>query len=204
MGSAINYSVAEAEGQARRVSTQAAKNLAQGVYAVSTERVMQLRQFGSELNTKRERQGRMQAQLAASIGMDEPAILRIDKGLNLTPTLDTLNRTAAGHKKENIESRASFLRARSASKGPGRCHTRPVEPEAPRPTHAPTADLANPRSLPLLTLRTPRSHFDDMRDAQTLRSGVSVRCRCEVARGRMPETGCGRQENGNCADIAIR
>jgi DNA-binding XRE family transcriptional regulator len=81
---------------ARRASAQANKQSGPSADAAPMWRVMQLRRLGSELRKERERQGLTQAQLAAKIGMDEPAISRIEKGLNLNPTLDTLNRIAAG------------------------------------------------------------------------------------------------------------
>jgi DNA-binding XRE family transcriptional regulator len=81
---------------ARRNSAQANKQSGPGDDAVPMWRVMQLRRIGAELRKERERRGLTQAQLAATIGMDEPAISRIEKGLNLNPTLTTLHRIAAG------------------------------------------------------------------------------------------------------------
>lgn len=81
---------------ARRASAQAGRQSGPSDEAVPMGRVMRLRRLGSELRKERERQGLTQAQLAAKIGIDEPAISRIEKGLNLNPTLDTLNRIAAG------------------------------------------------------------------------------------------------------------
>jgi DNA-binding XRE family transcriptional regulator len=93
----IERSPAEIEKlAARRNRAQANKQSGPGADAVPMGRVMQLRRLGSELRKERERRGLTQAQLAAKIGMDEPAISRIEKGLNLNPTLDTLNRIAAG------------------------------------------------------------------------------------------------------------
>ena len=80
----------------RRDSAQANKQSGPSADAVPLGRVMQLRRLGSTLRLEREKQGLTQAQLASKIGMDEPAISRIEKGLNLNPTLDTLNRIAAG------------------------------------------------------------------------------------------------------------
>ncbi len=81
---------------ARRNRAQANKQVGPSADAVPLGRVMELRQLGSTLRQEREKQGLTQAQLATKIGMDEPAISRIEKGLNLNPTLDTLNRIAAG------------------------------------------------------------------------------------------------------------
>jgi DNA-binding XRE family transcriptional regulator len=81
---------------ARRNRAQANKHSGPSDDAVPLWRVMQLRRLGSALRKVRERQGLTQALLAAKIGMDEPAISRIEKGLNLNPTLDTLNRIAGG------------------------------------------------------------------------------------------------------------
>ena len=93
----VEHTPAEIEKlAARRNSAQANKQSGPSADAVPMGRVMQLRRLGSELRKERERRGLTQAQLAAKIGMDEPAISRIEKGLNLNPTLDTLNRIAAG------------------------------------------------------------------------------------------------------------
>jgi len=81
---------------ARRNHAQANKQHSAGAGAVPMLRVMQLRRLGSELRKQRETLGLTQSHLAAKIGMDEPAISRIEKGLNLNPTLDTLSRIAAG------------------------------------------------------------------------------------------------------------
>ena len=81
---------------ARRNNAQAHKQSGPGDDAAPMWRVMELRRLGSELRKEREKRGLTQSQLAAKIGMDEPAISRIEKGLNLNPTLDTLNRIAAG------------------------------------------------------------------------------------------------------------
>ncbi len=81
---------------AHREQAQANKQAGTSADAVPLGRVTQLRQLGSTLRKEREGQGLTQAQLAAKIGMDEPAVSRIEKGLNLNPTLDTLNRIAAG------------------------------------------------------------------------------------------------------------
>ena len=85
-----------AKRAARRASALANKQSGPSADAVPMGRVMQLRRLGNELRKERETQGLTQAQLAEKIGMDEPAISRIEKGLNLNPTLDTLNRIAAG------------------------------------------------------------------------------------------------------------
>lgn len=81
---------------ARRARAQTNKQVGPSADAVPLGRVMELRLLGSTLRQEREKQGLTQGQLAAKIGMDEPAISRIEKGLNLNPTLDTLKRIAAG------------------------------------------------------------------------------------------------------------
>ncbi|MCE9533282.1 MAG: helix-turn-helix domain-containing protein [Planctomycetes bacterium] len=96
----IERTPAEIEKLARRDLAQSNKQVGPITDAVPLGRVMELRRLGSTLRQEREKQNLTQAQLAAKIGMDEPAISRIEKGLNLNPTLDTLNRIAAGLGKE--------------------------------------------------------------------------------------------------------
>jgi hypothetical protein len=56
--------------------------------------LMATRQLVADLRAERERQGRTLREVAAAAGMDAPALSRIEKGKNLSPTIPTLARIA--------------------------------------------------------------------------------------------------------------